>query len=112
MQFTFESTRISIRHLHKMAQVEAYRITEVTCTILKATINLFKVLVNMPSHIMLSYGLIARRKDCLLWNHSLQARQRRNARRKATFMVFTTLLQVAVSYLYGRRVRSVRMLVR
>ena len=65
------------------------------------------------SHIMkLCYGFLARRNNDLARNHSLQARRRRNARRKATFMMFATLLQVALSFLFRRRASSVWMFVR
>jgi len=43
---------------------------------------------------------------------SLQGRQRQNARWKTTFMTFTALLQVALSFLCGWHSRSVWMFVR
>ena len=45
-------------------------------------------------------------------SRSLQARRHRSARRKATFIVLTVLLQAAYSFLFGRNARSVWMYVR
>ena len=70
------------------------------------------IAIIIPSHsLQLFYGFRGQRRNCM-HDGSLRIKMRHNTRWKAILLAFITIMQAAISFMFGRRDRSVWMFLR